>query len=220
MPSPTARALLASTALTTLVLTSPPARADNAIWHGLSPDYMDYMNWGPPYAPGSVYTVVGIGTAFFSSSFAHNVIISSPDYAVQAIDTFVIDRESYTFTFTEHASFQFEGTGVITVNGGSARFVNSGAVVFDQASSAGSTPITNTSSGVLGFLLSSTAGTAAITNQGGNASVVFYDNSRAGTATITNGAGGKVEFYLNATGDNATLTNQAGGAVRFWQNST
>jgi autotransporter-associated beta strand protein len=186
-PSTTRHALLASTALTTLLLVAaPPTRAADATWTGaVSGNYMDAANWTPAQVPGDFDS----GTAFFSGgSQTTSVFIGAPIF-VQTLDAFVIDEASYTFTSAADTLLQFVGAGIVTLNGGSATYINNGFLDFTEASSAGSASITNTAS--LSFRLSGTAGTATITNQPGG-SVVFLDNSTGGNAAFING--GTVDF--------------------------
>ncbi|HJT25154.1 MAG TPA: autotransporter domain-containing protein, partial [bacterium] len=120
---------------------------------------------------------------------------------------------SYTLT-NNSGLFVFQGLGVVDSSGRTQSLVNSGALLFQNSSSAGDLNIT--SSGSATFTGSSTAGQARIINQ---AALEFDTNATAGNASVSNG--GSVLFLNNASAGQANLTNSTNSsAVSFGDTAT
>ncbi|GLH79210.1 autotransporter [Bradyrhizobium sp. SSBR45G] len=226
MPAlPTRRALLASTALTTLLLTSAlPATAQNATWLA-TPGSVDF-NTGTNWDTGNLPT----GTATFGTSGTSNLTITSS----ATLGELVFDTGASNYTFsTNLQTLTLAGAGIV-INGGSATFNMTGgmfvAMSFWNSASAGTATITGSG---LSFFGNSTAGFANITNDSvslsnsatlGHAtfnnlgSLVFFNATTAGNATIDNH--GSVEFYDTSTAGSSTITNQSGSTLSFFGQST
>ncbi|WP_315783661.1 MULTISPECIES: autotransporter domain-containing protein [unclassified Bradyrhizobium] len=230
MPAPsTRRALLASTALTTLVLASSmlapirPATALDGTWEA-TPATGDF-NSGANWSTGNVPT----GTATFDTSSTTNVTLTSS--ATLGEFVFTPGASNYSFT-TTFQTLTFAGLGIV-INGGSATFNMTGgmfvAMSFWNSSSAGTATITGSG---LSFFGNSTAGFANITNDStslsnsatlGHAtfnnqgSLVLFDTSTAGSAIIASYF--DTSFYNSSSAGTATITNHSGG-VTFSQSST
>ena len=244
--STTRTLLLASTALTTLVLASTlSAAAQDATWL-TTPASADF-NTGSNWDTGTVPT----GTAFFGASGTANLSISGN--ATLGGLTFNAGASTYAFT-TTFQTLTLTEAGIV-INGGSATFAMQGgrnsALVFTNSSSAGTATITGSGlqfndSSTAGnatiandsvvFNSNSTADNATITNQGqlrffdastaGNASIdsygntSFYGSTNAGSATITNNDGASLTFAQTATAGTARITNSSGASLTFRDAST
>lgn len=215
MPSPTTRrVLLASTALTSLLLaTAFPAAADDATWLA-SPATGDF-NTAANWSSGAVPT----GTAFFGAS--STTTLSFRNMNIGGI-TLNADAAAYTISSGgNRASLSFNGAGIV-INGGSATFFNIlvGTLSFTNSSTAGAATIKSEGS-TLSFEDHSTAGTAVITGilpdnswQG-----LFSGHSSADRATITlNGGFDNLAFSGNSTAAGATIN--AKGSIVFNDAST
>jgi uncharacterized Zn-binding protein involved in type VI secretion len=199
--------LLASTVLVAL---SAPVLAQDGTWVGGTPagpadsDYGTAANWTPTGPPSD--------TAFFGASANTNISLSN--FYVVGGWTFNAGASAHTFTInTNGGLIDFTGAG-ITINGGSASVINSGAVVFNNMSTAGRANII--SSGSLLFQDASSAGSATITLNGGL--TAFSGSSTAGNAVIT--ANGFISFEDSATAGNATITNSNTEFIFFSGQST
>ncbi|NPU13893.1 autotransporter domain-containing protein [Bradyrhizobium sp. 83002] len=231
MPAPsTRRAVMASTAVTTLILASSmlapirPATALDGTWEA-TPATGDF-NSGANWSTGNVPT----GTAIFGASGTTNLTITSSATLGELV--FDIGASNYTFS-TNLQTLTLAGTGIV-INGGSATFNMTGgmfvAMSFWNSASAGTATITGSG---LSFFGNSTAGFANITNDSvslsnsatlGHAtfnnlgSLVFFNSTTAGNATIDNH--GTAEFYDTSTAGSSTITNQIGSTLSFFGQST
>lgn len=219
------RTLLASTALTTLLLASVlPGAAQNATWL-TTPGSADF-NTGTNWNTGNLPT----GTATFGTSGTTNLTITSS----ATLGELVFDTGASNYNFsTNLQTLTLAGAGIV-INGGSATFNMTGgmfvAMSFWNSSSAGTATITGSG---LSFFGNSTAGFANITNDSvslsnsatlGHAtfnnqgSLVFFNSTTAGNATVDNH--GSVELYDTSTAGSSTITNQSGSTLSFFNQST
>ena len=129
-------ALLTSSALALawMLPATGPARAQDATWQTNpgSGDFFDANNW----APGSVPT----GTASFGASSRTTLTLGSS--GIFGGWTFNAGTSNYTFNVAAMTSQDFTGAG-ITINGGGAAILNSGLLVFNNASTAGGAGVLN-----------------------------------------------------------------------------
>lgn len=229
MPLPTARrVLLASTALTTLVLASgmsiQPAAALDGTWL-LTPFNNDF-NFGPNWDGGSLPT----GTASFGTSRTTDITITSS----ATLGEIVLNPGASNYTFsTTNQTVTLNGLGIV-INGGSATFNMTGgffvAMSFLNSSTAGTATIRGSG---LSFFGNSSAAFADITND----AVTLRDNATLGFATVNNQGGllllesstagsanidnhGTVDFRNASSAGSAAFTSRSGGSMTFWDSST
>ncbi len=193
-------------ALVSALLIAPlPAAAQNATWLGnpATNDFNTAANWSPATVP--------TGTANFGASNTTSLTLSSDI----TLGGWTFSSSAPNYTFTSAINLGFTGAGIVT-GGSTVTINNSGAIVFINASAAGSSTIIN--SNTLGFFNSANAGTANISNSG---FITFDDNSSAGSATIVSGGlTGNLQFLNNATAGAATITTNNGGSVFFADQSS
>jgi len=213
MPSPTTRRiLLASTALTTLVLASSlPAAADDATWIATPPPIPGDFNTGANWDIGTVPT----GTASFGASGVTSLTFSN-DVTIGGL---TFNAGNYSIATNDRHSLTFTGAGIL-VSGGSATFDlsggdKSGGTFFTNSSTAGSASF---SASYVVFRQNSTAGNATITTNARGTGTSFKDDSKAGSATLINVAQGSVRFNDRSTADHATIANK--GTIGFFGSSS
>lgn len=226
--STTRRVLMASTALTALVLASgmsiEPAAALDGVWIAtpVNNNFNDGQNWDS----GSLPT----GTASFGASNTTNITVTSS----ATLGEMVFDAGASNYTFsTTFQTVTFAGRGIV-INGGSATFNMTGgmfvAMSFWNSSTAGTATITgsglsffgqssggfaNITNDSISLSNSATLGFATVNNLG---SLVLFDNSTAGNATIDNH--GSVEFVNASNAGSAAIANRSGSVVVFGQSSS
>jgi autotransporter-associated beta strand protein len=217
-------------ALGLAALASGSAIAQNATWNGASSAFGDSNNWLPTSVPTATATfanagssnvndslgAITIGTILFSSTpnaqaYTFN-IDNSLTLGGSGITNNSTNTQIFNITSTNPAHVIFDngssasnGTGAVTIN-------NSGFVLFDNTSTAGTARIANGE--ILIFSDMSTAGSAIIVN---NAYMEFAFTGSGGNATITNN--NNLVFLANSTGGNAQLIANASGIVDFSQTS-
>jgi autotransporter-associated beta strand protein len=217
-------------ALGLAALSSGSAIAQNATWNGASSAFGDSNNWLPTSVPTATATfanagssnvndslgAITIGTILFSSTpnaqaYTFN-IDNSLTLGGSGITNNSTNTQIFNITSTNPAHVIFDngssasnGTGAVTIN-------NSGFVLFDNTSTAGTARIANGE--ILIFSDMSTAGSAIIVN---NAYMEFAFTGSGGNATITNN--NNLVFLANSTGGNAQLIANASGIVDFSQTS-
>ncbi|MGJ4948844.1 autotransporter outer membrane beta-barrel domain-containing protein [Bradyrhizobium sp. HKCCYLS20291] len=229
MPAPsTRRALLASTAVTTLALSAAtPATAQVANWLAtpVSSDFNTAANWDTGTVPTQ--------GAVFSSSTITNVSIS----ANTTIGGIVLDPTSPNYVFNVNgARLTFSDFGFVSQSGATASFFVNGAgagltflgasnpglasytlgsqtvVDFRDFSSPGAAAFYSAADAIMNFRDSSSAQSASI----GGGVVHFYDNSTAGQATM--GITTQLTFHGTTTADHAAIGN--GGLMEFRDSAT
>ncbi|MGJ4931833.1 autotransporter outer membrane beta-barrel domain-containing protein [Bradyrhizobium sp. HKCCYLS2038] len=229
MPAPsTRRALLASTAVTTLALSAAaPATAQVANWLAtpVSSDFNTAANWDTGTVPTQ--------GAVFSGSTITNVSIS----ANTTIGGIVLDPTSPNYVFNVNgARLTFSDFGFVSQSGATASFFVNGAgagltflgasnpglasytlgsqtaVDFRDFSSPGAAAFYSAADSIMNFRDSSSAQSASI----GGGVVHFYDNSTAGQATM--GITTQLTFHGTTTADHATIGN--GGLMEFRDSAT
>src|SRR3984885_6892498 len=215
-------------ALGLAALSSGSAIAQDATWNGASSAFGDSNNWLPTSVPTATATFANAGSSNVNDSLGAitiGTILFSSTPNAQAY-TFNIDNsltlggsgnnstntQIFNITSTNPAHVIFDngssasnGTGAVTIN-------NSGFVLFDNTSTAGTARIANGE--ILIFSDMSTAGSAIIVN---NAYMEFAFTGSGGNATITNN--NNLVFLANSTGGNAQLIANFGGVVDFSQTS-
>jgi autotransporter-associated beta strand protein len=197
MPAPsTCRALLASTAVTTLALSAAtPAAAQVANWLAtpVSSDFNTAANWDTGTVPTQ--------GAVFSSSTITNVAIS----ANTTIGGIVLDPTSPNYVFNVNgARLTFSDFGFVSQSGATASFFVNGAgagLTFLGASNPGLASYTLGSQTVVDFRDFSSPGAAAFYSAA-DATMNFRDSSSAQSASI---GGGVVHFHDNSTAGQATM---------------
>jgi autotransporter-associated beta strand protein len=206
-----------------------PAAAHAQVWvggvsvpGGTSGDYNNAANW----SPGLVRAVND--SASFGPSNNTNVTLTSPVNNVQSWN--FTSATDYTFSIVHDPivfpgfaavpyTLSIEGAGIIG-NSSHVTFNNAtGAIGFDNSSTAGSATFNN--SQLIIFSVSSTAGNATFNNPG---RVDFFGGSTAGNATFNNtvsagGFAGITDFHDHSTAGNATLVLN-GGIAGFVDAST
>ncbi|MGJ4931832.1 autotransporter outer membrane beta-barrel domain-containing protein [Bradyrhizobium sp. HKCCYLS2038] len=203
MPAlPTRAALLASTALATVLLIATPvaSQADNWLAAPADGNFSNGANWDTGLPPN-------FSSAIYGTSAITNVSIGF----VQIADI-TVNAGTYTFTFfDDFANPTLNGAGII-VNGGSATVINNsspGIYFLGNSTIVGATVINNAA---IVFADSSSAGNAAITNAG---FLLFFTNSTAGNATLSNT--GTVDFSGSAgpAGDGRLSAGSIAGAGSY-----
>jgi autotransporter-associated beta strand protein len=203
MPAlPTRAALLASTALATVLLIATPVAslADNWLAAPADGNFSNGANWDTGLPPN-------FSSAIYGTSAITNVSIGF----VQIADI-TVNAGAYTFTFfDDFANPTLNGAGII-VNGGSATVINNsspGIYFLGNSTIVGATVINNAA---IVFADSSSAGNAAITNAG---FLLFFTNSTAGNATLVNT--GTVDFSGSAgpAGDGKLSAGSIAGAGSY-----
>ena len=184
-------ALLASVAFGVSLAAGSPAAAQDAGWRAapVSGDFNAAVNWSPATVP--------TGTAFFGASNTTALSFSAAITVVGGF-TFNAGAPAYTFTIGSGRLLELTGAGVINNSSNAPTFLNSNALFFSNASTAGNATITNSGDGFLDFNDTSTAGSATITN-GGTSNLRFFGTSTAGNATITHSGSGFLQFFGTST---------------------
>jgi hypothetical protein len=218
--------IVQSIAAAVLLLTAQISLAGSATWLSSPQDsaWENANNWtpgGPPNGPSDIAT--------FDQSSQTDVNISTPAEVNSIV--FTSNSASYDFSVLG-GQLTISGTGVNNNNIRQNFLVaNGGNINFNNASTAGSVSIHNSSGNPAYFTWGSTifndassAANASIFNEGSPGLLLggppgdtaFTDTSTAGHATITNGgagyggAGGRTDFYDLSTADSATLIGRVG----------
>jgi autotransporter-associated beta strand protein len=180
---------------------SGPVHAQDATWqvNPATGNFNTATNWTPNSVPS--------GTATFGFTNTPNVSFS----AFTTVDAIVFAGGAPAYTLSQSNPALFVeigangGAGIVNTSGVQHTFNNGGLLVF-QNGTAGDLIINNT--GAVTFDNASSAGTATIGNSGGTLS--FALNSSAASATITTDNGGLTQFTGSATAGNARLIANTG----------
>ena len=198
-------ALLASTALVTTA-----AHAVDGTWIGNNPgdpnEWVEGANW-------SSNPVVPDGTATFTNNGAPTTVQADGVVDLGAITFTGAPNNAPAYTITMNDIFIVTGAGVSNNSTNAQAFDVTSATIFQNSASAssGTMAVTYSNSGNMLFNNTSTAGSAIITN---NSDLEFNDSSNAGTAQITNNA--TLNFNTSSSAGGSTISNSAGQVINFF----
>ena len=228
------RQLAAAVACTTVILavvTSIPAHALDAFWHGVRSDKWEdgidpgtqQSNWYSQAPPNGAARQVPHGTATFAKD-ALRMSLRITSLAEVGLMQFDSDAPLYAFRVARNAALRLTGAGLKSSS--TPRFTLLGHAqmnLHDDAHlvSLGATPaaqITLTDDAVLFFRDQSGGGNATVANKN-NSEVGFLNHSSAENMTILNQSNGIVLFNNLASGGKAHLINQVTGLLDFTNTS-
>jgi fibronectin-binding autotransporter adhesin len=202
-----AAVLLATTALGVV-----SAHAVDGTWVG--GNLGDPNEWTEP-ANWTSNPAVPDGTATFTNTGVTGV--DSNGIVTIGSVQFTGAPNAQAYTITTNDLFLVNGTGIFNNSTNTQTFNTTATTIFQNSSTAsgGSKPVTYVNSGFMLFQDSSTAGTAIITN---NSSLQFINAGSAGSANITNNA--QMDFSDATSAGSANITNAATGLLTFNNTST
>jgi fibronectin-binding autotransporter adhesin len=186
-----AAGLLAGVSLAALATLAPDvAHAVDGTWTGggapVRNEWTQGNNWSSATVPDN--------TATFTNNGAPTSVTISND---ATINTILFTAAAPSYSFTNSATFNVNGAGIVNSSAFAPTFTNTGNFSFNNASTAGNAAIINNNGGALSFNNKSTAANATITTNSGGLTQ-FNDNSNGGNAQFIANAGGIVDFSNTA----------------------
>ena len=195
------------------------AFAQDATWVGATSDWNTPGNWSP--------NVVPTGTATFNASTPTSITTS----AASTIQTLSFNAPGYTLTPATFSDFSITGSGIQATPTNAPTLDRGGGagVFFANSSTAGPSFINAFNTGAISFQNTSTAGSATITAglAGQNLStdpggftggfVLFRDSSTAADAKITTFWASNIEFQDTSKAGNANNHRPQEWRVHFFR---